>query len=431
MSNKIRYLLIAAGFVVFALLAPAIILYVRGISYDFGTGGFVSTGILATRAQPSNAEIFLNGKLKRTTSGDIRFLVPGEYQITLKKSGYQDWSKRLPVNSGQVTWTNGSNSSVYLLLARPRAQVLDGGVLDFNGQNGGVAYLTANDFVIYQGGQKHNYVLPQSVDTILASDSGNKNFVLASSGTTSVATILTFNSGLGTFNNLTGLFTSTPQVQYDSGQLYALSAGTLYAVDAANKTKSPVFNNVGAFYFEAGNLYFIQQAPQSAPKLFVTQYPFAQTEQLGDSLPAFGNGQIFATFEKQIFLLLDDNLYLAGPSGPQLLAAGVSQSRFNAETSILSVLHSGEFDYYDPLSASLNFVTRDSQQLYGLTVNTSIGYAFFEKNNQIQAIELDIRDSQNQYVLYQGADIKKFILDAKGKTMTVLDSGQLKTLPIR
>jgi len=47
------------------------------------------------------------------------------------------------------------------------------------------------------------------------------------------------------------------------------------------------------------------------------------------------------------------------------------------------------------------------------------------------AIELDARDSQNQYQLYRGADIKKFFVDDAGKNVLVLDGGTLKSLFIR
>ena len=72
------------GFVVFLILAPTIVLYVRGITYDFSKKAFVTTGILAMRLEPKDANIYLNNKLKRESS-DIKFILPGEYDVTVKR----------------------------------------------------------------------------------------------------------------------------------------------------------------------------------------------------------------------------------------------------------------------------------------------------------------------------------------------------------
>src|SRR6185436_4945171 len=104
MTQKSRYLLLLLGFVVFAILAPLTVLYVRGISFNFKTGKFLPTGMLAIRSDPGTVDVFLNGKLIRKKAGDFPFLTPGDYHIELKKEGYSSWSKHLGVLPGQVSW---------------------------------------------------------------------------------------------------------------------------------------------------------------------------------------------------------------------------------------------------------------------------------------------------------------------------------------
>jgi hypothetical protein len=94
-------------------------------------------------------------------------------------------------------------------------------------------------------------------------------------------------------------------------------------------------------------------------------------------------------------------------------------------------LQNGELDYFDTLSQATNFVTRSSQPLSNPIIRNDIGYAFFLQNNQIQAIELDTRDSQNQYVLYNGTSLEKYFIDSAGKNILLLDNGELKSLVIR
>ena len=89
MSKKTRYLLLLLGFVFFILFAPIMVFYVTGLKYDLKTGKFESTGILAMRSTPSSVNVLLNGKIVRKSDGDIKFLLPGEYNLSLQK-------KRLP-----------------------------------------------------------------------------------------------------------------------------------------------------------------------------------------------------------------------------------------------------------------------------------------------------------------------------------------------
>ena len=113
MTNKSRYLIILLGTLVFAVLAPLIVLYVRGITFNFQTRSFEATGIIAISSEPKTADIFLNGKLAKHGSGDIKFLSPGEYQLELKNDGYYSWNKRFKVMPGEVTLASAFNS-VYL-----------------------------------------------------------------------------------------------------------------------------------------------------------------------------------------------------------------------------------------------------------------------------------------------------------------------------
>ena len=424
MTKKSRYSLLLAGFIIFVVLAPLIVLYVRGESYNFKTHSFVATGIFGIQAQPKSVDIFLDGVEKRSSAGDIKFVPAGEYQLTLKKSGYQSWSKRLAITAGQVTWANPANNYIYLLLSAPAAKTLDQTVLDFYGTPDNFVYLTGSDITI---GSTH-YSLPENADKILAHDAGNKNFVLEGAST-SPQTLLYFNSDSGNFTDLSVLFSTMPQMQFSgSGDLFALSAGNLYTVDAANKIKTPIFQNVKAFYAQGNDLYYIQEK-LGALSLFVSQEPFAQSQTLLTTAPNFQSGNLIVTFEKKIFLEADNSLYEDTGTFEQI-SNNVANFNFDPNTSILSFFHSGEFDYIDS-NQNLNFITRTGQSLNNLAINTNIGYAFYSTNSQLTAIELDTRSNQNQYVLYTGTNIEKFSVDSSGQNILVMDDGELKSLKIR
>lgn len=433
MTKKIRYSLIALGFVFFLIAAPLMVLYVRGITYDFATRSFVKTGLLAIRVTPANAQIFLDDELKRQNQGDVRFLLPEEYQVTIKKQGYSDWNKRLTINEGQVTWANPAFGSIHLFFKNPSIQNLAQGVLDFYSQNGNFIYLTKDALIassINNPGNRHVYSLPANINKILAWDDSGENFALADFGSTSSAqTLLIFNQNSGQLTNISGLFAGLPKIQFgQNGNLYAQSGNILYSVNLRNKTKTALFSGVSAFYFQGGSLYFTRESQNEG--LFVSQSPFSDSQALLASLPDFAHSDLFVTFEKEIFLLGDGRLYLVN-SGTQELADNVSEFGFSPGDSVLSLIHSGEFDYYDPVAGELNFVTRSSEALTNPKILSSIGNAFFFQGNNLLAIELDARDRQNQYQLYQGTAVQKFFIDDAGKNVLVLDNGELKRLIIR
>lgn len=433
MTKKSRYAILAVGFIFFLIAAPVIVLYVRGVSYDFKNKTFVKTGILGVRSVPDDAEIFLNGRLKRNSAGDVKFLLPGEYQVSLKKSGFSEWSKRLNVTAGQVAWASPAFSSIYLFFQDPPVQDLRAGVLDFYGRDKNFIFLTTDNITAssQKSENQKTYPLPESLNTILAADDNGKNFALTEFGASSTPPgLLLFNQNSGQFTNISGLFTSLPKIQFgQNGELYALSNNILYSVNPQNKTKAALFSGVKTFYLEDGDLYFVQKKSQNWA-LLVSQPPFSDSQVLLNTLPEFEQADLFVTFGKGIFLVGDGRLYLVN-SAIQQLADNISGYNFSPGDSFLSIIHSGELDYYDPAGQSLNFITRSSEPITRALIKTSIGNAFFLRSNKLMAIELDARDNQNQYRLYQGDDVKKFYIDDAGKNILLLDGETLKSLNIR
>jgi hypothetical protein len=67
MTRRTRYLLIALCVAAFAVLAPLIIFYIRGITYDTNDNRYLKTGILSIESEPRSAEIILDDKSVDTT----------------------------------------------------------------------------------------------------------------------------------------------------------------------------------------------------------------------------------------------------------------------------------------------------------------------------------------------------------------------------
>ena len=62
-----------------------------------------TTGRITVASVPSNADIYLNGEFEGTTQKTLEEVVPGTYDVVIKKNGYDDWTGRVDVAAGKIT----------------------------------------------------------------------------------------------------------------------------------------------------------------------------------------------------------------------------------------------------------------------------------------------------------------------------------------
>lgn len=103
MSRKTRKLLLCLAVVFFIVIAPSLLLYACGYSFDWQNKKIVMTGGFYFKSSPKQAEIYLNGELEGKTPALIKKVLPGEHQILIQKAGYCDWQKKLKIKSQLVT----------------------------------------------------------------------------------------------------------------------------------------------------------------------------------------------------------------------------------------------------------------------------------------------------------------------------------------
>lgn len=96
---------------VFILFAPTAIMYSQGYRLNFnrteGENLLTQTGGIFLKAQPRQAEVFLNDRLKEKTdfffgSLLIENVFPGKHKIEIKKEGYLSWQKTLEIKEKEV-----------------------------------------------------------------------------------------------------------------------------------------------------------------------------------------------------------------------------------------------------------------------------------------------------------------------------------------
>lgn len=104
----LRRIFITLGYVSVALVVAALtvvlVAYGKGYSYDFSTGQIVRNGLLILSSQPSGGMVTINGRdIHRRTSYHAT-LRTGSYDITVSKTGFQTWHKRVTMVASQVTF---------------------------------------------------------------------------------------------------------------------------------------------------------------------------------------------------------------------------------------------------------------------------------------------------------------------------------------
>ena len=108
MTKRDRTVIFLICIFLFVLIAPSVIFYSQGYRVNFEQKKIVQTGGFYFKVMPSRAEIYLNGKLKKSTSmitsaAYIENLLPQKYKIEIKKDDFYAWEKTLEVREKEVT----------------------------------------------------------------------------------------------------------------------------------------------------------------------------------------------------------------------------------------------------------------------------------------------------------------------------------------
>lgn len=77
-------------------------MYARGYRYDKSEGKLSPRGLLVIKSSPDGAQVYIDGTLKTATNSNLS-LVPGSYEVSVKKDGFRSWSKNLTIEKEIVT----------------------------------------------------------------------------------------------------------------------------------------------------------------------------------------------------------------------------------------------------------------------------------------------------------------------------------------
>jgi hypothetical protein len=94
------------GYILVAIAAAIAALVLLNQAYGFGlgkNGQLIQHGLVYFSSQPSPASIYINGQLKGNTN--TRLYLPEDiYNVSLYRSGYYTWQRRIELDGGSVTY---------------------------------------------------------------------------------------------------------------------------------------------------------------------------------------------------------------------------------------------------------------------------------------------------------------------------------------
>ena len=105
-----KYTKLAIFSIIFIIVSPIVVLYAKGDIFTDGWNILKTGGIYVTNA-PVGSEIFINSKLKDSISFFqrsvlVKSLRPGNYEIFVKKKGYNSWTNEIKVYANIVSEVN-------------------------------------------------------------------------------------------------------------------------------------------------------------------------------------------------------------------------------------------------------------------------------------------------------------------------------------
>jgi hypothetical protein len=121
-------LLIGYVFMAVGIVAATVLLVYQAYGFGLDKNGLViQNGIVFFSSHPASARVYIDGKLYKNQTSTRASLPAGIYNITMARTGYQDWKRTIEINGGSVTYfdyplllpTNVQTTTVAPLTALP------------------------------------------------------------------------------------------------------------------------------------------------------------------------------------------------------------------------------------------------------------------------------------------------------------------------
>jgi hypothetical protein len=410
MTLKNRFLLIIIGLVLFALISPVLVLFARGYKFNPQGWRMVKTGSIVVKTDPQRADIFLDGEdLNKRSNTTLRFLLPKEYTLTIKKDDYLTWTKKLSVHSEKVTWSNPDRDYVTLFRSNPNAEVIEPVSYSYVEQKLGKILFLKNSEV-------WNVDLNSKKIENLGKHPLTESLDYSNTNRTTIFEIL---SNFRPLNINTAGLAQAQKVQININYTSYLKDGKLIVLDLLGQD---VFSeqDVGDYLIVKGIIWFTQGS-----SIFKFDLATKNKSKIGEGIPK--SGQIVRGGDR-VFVIASKDLFLVNDSLKKF-AEWVEWAFWDDGGKILLFGNSHDISIYDPERNKTELLVRTQSEVGRAQFNHATGYLFYESDGIIKAIELDGRDRRNIFDLSEaGSD---FAVSSDGSVLYVITENQIIKKEIR
>ena len=433
MKPTTRYGLIIFGFCLFIILAPLLILYVTGTRFNFNSdSNTTGTGIFDAKSNPTNATLYIDDKEHSNTPAIARFLNQGEYVFTLKKEGYYDWSKRLPIESGNVNYAQVGVAEIEMIKKSEPLVIETAGVQSFVLVGNTIWYAQGNNVVYTPANDPADKTVVTNVGTtpITLTQLRNKKFLLATDGTQSTV----INTDAKSFALLPFKVSDISQLQMisDDTMVYVMN-NTLFSYNIIAKNTVALSQPGSVFAMTAINTTgYFAKADGTVTSAVWSGAQFTDEQTLVSGITVASTGaQLFISDRKELFIKNGAaGLFRVGQQLDTVIEQAESV-RLDAITNELTFISSGELWFYNFITNRPQLLTRNTANTHAFLIRSSIGFGFLATDAGLEAVEIDTRDKQNRYQLLSEKPVWQVMMTENQKTIIALQDGSLVLLEVR
>lgn len=448
MNIKIRYFVTAILFLTFVIVTPLLILYTAGFRYNIKKSIWDKTGSLVLKSKPAGAEILLNNKsIKTKTPARINNVLPDDYEITLSKTSYYSWTKKLSIKSQETTFAED-----VILFKKTKPELIAEDQVKWHSFSPNAKYVV---YVTSDFGQDYLYLhnlnsaktrlifdnntelIPQNI--IWAPDA---SYFLLTTNTqaTLISTALFYPS-----RDMTAMLLGAENVKWDAidaGQFYWQKNNAVYRYDTSTAKLDKILNFTKTeklldFFALGDEIFTIKQINK---KIYLAKAALSAEGKATDAAPSIelkNDSYRFWGLYKNYFGLKDnenDVFYLIDRGLAQIYfhKSSVSSAKLHPEKNLLLLATEQELSFLDISQSSPEEknITRFSAGLQGANWHSATNYVLYCQDNNLKIIELDDRNGHFTFDLAVKTN-EPFEISPSGESIYFISDGRLKRLEIQ
>lgn len=422
MNFKKRFSILAGIFAAFTIIAATVIIFTLGYTFDFSAKKFVATGTLMVYSEPRGAEIFLNNKKTgKTAPATLRMLPPGDYDLSLRKAGYEPWEKRFSILPQQVTWTSPPNGKVVLFLSAHFPVLTDEKASNVFLLDGKAWSATATSTLLLKQADTSESLaikLPfknTPDNSVSITPDGNWAIVASKQG---VKWATAINLGLTADLEKFGLEFTSVRSFGETDLILQNQDGALYQYNIESRVLSPRRNSSSAYAVYSDRLYFID-----GNSAYAAGRSSSTTEIIAQNLPGEPAVSLAPTESGGLYAIFGTNLYRLDPK-PQLLARDVDNAVWDKKSQALLFYNSHAIWVFTPETDSApQLITRSSETVSQPQINSDSGQVYYLEAGIIKAAETYAATRRIVEFKSAGRNVAKFFINQEGTTLYSLMPG--------